>query len=261
MSIVTMTTDFGVGSSFVAEMKGIVLGINSRATIVDITHGIEPQSVFQAAFVIAQSVSSFPNGSIHLIVVDPGVGTDRNILLAEIGDWKFVCPDNGILTLLAEKFPIHSVRVLDQPNYWRSPISSTFHGRDIMAPVVGHLSRATVLASELGHEIDEFIRLEFPAPKLLDGELLGEIISIDSFGNLVTNISRDELAEVQFDSLQVRLGFHRIRGLVRTFGDRGARQLVAYVGSGGYLEIAAVNENAQEKLAARLGDGVVVSSS
>ncbi|HMO14624.1 MAG TPA: SAM-dependent chlorinase/fluorinase [Pirellulaceae bacterium] len=259
MSIITLTTDFGEGSRFVGEMKGVILGINPHVTLIDLTHSIEPQSIFQATFVLTQSVGAFPPETIHIVVVDPGVGMDRKLLLAEIGDWTFVCPDNGILTLLLDRYPLKTLCSLDQRRFWRSAISNTFHGRDILAPVAAHFSLKQFDPAEFGSRIEECVRIPVPKPTSNDGELRGQVISIDSFGNLITNIERCQLAERRIDAVQVRLGFHRINGLVRTYGERGTRQLVAYFGSSELLEIAVVNDSAQQKLAARVGDPVVIT--
>ena len=257
MPIITLTTDFGLGSPYVAEMKGAILKINPSALIVDITHSIEPQAVQQAAFVFAQSISTFPHDSVHIIVVDPGVGTDRKIICAEIGPWRFVGPDNGVVQLARNKFGKGKIVELTQPKFWREEVTATFHGRDVMAPVAAHLSMGVDMA-QLGSSLENLVRLDFPIPTFEGHEIRGEVVWIDNFGNVVTNIDLDALSEIDIQSAKVGFLNQEIEGINRTFGERPLGDLVAYIGSSSCLEIALVNGNLADAYHVSPGESINV---
>ncbi|MCA9147852.1 MAG: SAM-dependent chlorinase/fluorinase [Planctomycetales bacterium] len=269
--IISLTTDFCVGSPYVAEMKGVILGIAPTAVIVDVTHGIEPQNVREGALVLRQVIPAFPLGSIHVAVIDPGVGTNRAILIAEIAGKFVIAPDNGLLWPLiqCQQSNVHVFRA-NQPQFWRDDVSATFHGRDVMAPLAAHLAKGVVM-NELGESISEVVRLELPLPsrETLSGprgddycdasahvaeQLAGEVIYVDTFGNLVTNIHVSDLRKQQI--VAAEMGgppVKRIEQLVRTYGDAKAGTTVALFGSSGYLEVAVVNGHAGQRLGLAAG--------
>jgi S-adenosylmethionine hydrolase len=265
MSIITLLTDFGTDDEYVGLMKGVILTINPRVTIVDITHQIGRQDVAQAALTIHSSYRYFPAGSVHLVVVDPGVGSGRALLALEIRKHFFIAPDNGILTLLFDDADIASLIRLTNADFFLTPVSRTFHGRDIIAPVGAHLTKGVQL-SELGPEMDphEAVRLDnLQARVLKNGEIIGKIIAIDHFGNLISNVGIRQLARYDHigssTSLKIKIRSHVIHGLSDTYGDVRAKTPLALIGSRGYLEIAVNCGNAARMLKARQGDTVRVA--
>lgn len=255
MSIISLTTDFGTRDGFVGVMKGVILGIAPDVHIVDISHGISPQNVKEASFVLARQAVYFPPNSIHVVVVDPGVGTDRRPIAAQIGEQRFVAPDNGVLTPLlelAEKdgLPMEIVHT-NNPKYWLDNISHVFHGRDIFAPVGAHWAAGVPLA-DLGESIDDPIRLQTPRPRKVSNGLFGQIAHIDQFGNLISNIHRNDVGEAEV--AQVEVYGEVVSGLVRTFGEREPGSMIALFSSNDFLTISVVNGNAAEELDAATGD-------
>ena len=258
-SILTLTTDFGTGSPYVAQIKGVILSIQPHAVLIDITHAIAPQDIRQGALVLQDATPRFPEGSIHIAVVDPGVGTDRRILAAEIGGRYYLAPDNGLLGGLVRNAPAARVVALTSRDYWFPAVSPTFHGRDIIAPVAAHLSLGTAL-EDLGQPCGQLQQLEWPALTVEGHRIQGEIIAIDSFGNLVTNIPQDLLAAACVAGVvTVQCGGRTISGLAATYGQHPPGTLVALVGSSNRLEIAVVNGSAAVELRAELGDAVTVT--
>ncbi len=274
---IVLTTDFGLADPFVGVMKGVVLGINPQARLIDLTHQIQPQNVLQGAFVLGTSYRFFPPGTIHVVVVDPGVGTSRRALLLTTPRGWFVAPDNGVLSYVLQDLldcvPEQGGMVtlpagleafsLTNPRYWLQPVSSTFHGRDIFAPVAAHLSLG-VAPREMGEPVPKMACL--PLPRAIHSDqgggqsIEGEVIIVDHFGNLVTNIPSTALLGVE--DIQVTVKGHRISGLSRTFQqteDTSETQLVALLGSNGYLEIALPNGSAAGLLAAGTGETVRVT--
>ena len=194
MAIITLITDFGTCDHYVAVMKGVILGIAPDVRIVDVTHEIEPHNVLQGAFVLQQTWSWYPPGTIHVVVVDPGVGSDRRIVLTQLGGHYVIAPDNGLMTLVARDQPDHVAFVLDNDKYFLSSVSTTFHGRDIMAPVAAHLARG-VAPAEFGARADRLHLLPAVEPiPLPAGGYEGRVIYVDRFGNLVTNIGGAQLS-------------------------------------------------------------------
>lgn len=269
-SVVTLTTDFGLNDSYVAAMKGVILGINPDAVLVDVTHSIEPQNVPQAAFVVGTVWSAFPEGTIHLVVVDPGVGTERRGLALKTPKATFVAPDNGVLTHVVRAYggtgdvgpgqAPGAAKYLEAINltnraYWRAPVSPTFHGRDVFAPVAAHISRG-VPVGEFGESVASVEMLPVVEPERRpDGSILGSIVHIDSFGNLIANIRCEKLTGKPWKTV-VEVGLRRIEGLGQTYGETGG--LIALAGSSGYLEIALAGGSAGKFLGARVGDPVLV---
>lgn len=258
--LITLTTDFGISSPYVAQMKGVILGICPAANCVDITHAIPPQNIVAGAIVLRDVIRYFPAGTIHVAVVDPGVGTSRQIVYAEIEGRHYLAPDNGLLSLLAREAKVTRLHAVTNRAYWRDEISSTFHGRDIFAPVAAHLALG-VAAEQLGPPLPGLTMLAWPEPQVGVDFIFGQIVDIDSFGNLTTNIAAPMLAggsEQHRQTCEVQLAGRTIVGLCQTYGDVPADTLIALLGSSGYLEVAQAGGSAAKLLAAAVGDTVVV---
>jgi S-adenosylmethionine hydrolase len=269
--IITLTTDFGLADPYVAAMKGVILSISPAATIVDITHQVRPQQVAQAAFLLAQALPYFPRGTIHAVVVDPGVGTARPALALATPEMLLVGPDNGVLSAaLPEETrrqagPGPEAARVDLPEgyravalkrrrYMRKPVSATFHGRDIFAPAAAHLSLGMGLEA-LGPAVTKVQALPpFRARCRPDGALEGRVLHVDRFGNVVTDVRAEDLPKGRID---VSVGGRRIEGLFGTYEEEPA--LKALVGSAGYLEVACRGGSAAYSLGVDVGDGVLVT--
>jgi S-adenosylmethionine hydrolase len=259
MAIITLTTDFGNGSPYVAAMKGVILGIDPAATIVDLTHGVPPQDIRQGAIALADVARHFPPGTIHVAVVDPGVGTRRAVVYARCGRQQYVLPDNGLLSLAARRDPPSLIVELAEPKYWREEVSPTFHGRDIMAPAAAHVSKGLDPA-KLGSTRRQLIDFDWPQVEKTAGRIVGSVLAVDTFGNLLTDITSEHLRDIRDpQAVVVRCGPGETRGLVAAFGVRPAEELVALVGSAGRLELAVVNGSAANWLAAAVGDSVTIT--
>lgn len=257
--LITLTTDFGTGSRYVAAMKGVILSINPEARLVDLTHAIPPQNVMAGAIALVETAPFFPCDTIHVAVVDPGVGTRRSIVYARIGNQQFVAPDNGLLSRLAiEQQPTKIVRI-SEPRFWLPRVSSTFHGRDIMAPVAARLSLG-LSPDELGEPLTSLTPLVWPEVQKLANHIDGQVVEVDSFGNLITNITREMLEGVPTDeSVTITCDEHETHGIFNTYADQPAMTLIALVGSGDRLELAIVDESATAMLGVRAGAAVRVS--
>lgn len=259
MSLITLTTDFGAGSPYAAAMKGVILSIDGEAKIVDLTHAVHPQDIRQAALVLEQVTPWFPPQTIHVAVIDPGVGSERRIVYAEIGEQRYIAPDNGLLGRLALQRAPDRIVALEERAFWLPQVSATFHGRDIMAPVAARLSRG-LSPEQLGPRIDKLVSLTWPEVVILPRTIRGTVQSIDSFGNLITDITESMLAEVPRDeSVRITCDEHETLGIYRTYSDQPPSTLVALIGSSGRLELAIVQENAAAMLGIASGTPVVVS--
>lgn len=253
--IVTLTTDFGTQGSYVAEMKGAGLRVWPQVRFVDITHEVPPQDVRYGAFLLRQAAPWFPLGTVHVAVVDPGVGTERRILCFCVGGQFLVGPDNGVLSWAAERLGAGSIRCREvrNQNLWHEQVSSTFHGRDIMVPVAVYLAHGGDW-NAVGPETNTWRRIPWPEARR-EGELIrGEVLFVDPFGNLITNITVELLA-ARPPAVEVKIRDRSARW-VRTYGDAKPGELVALVGSSGYLEVAVVNGSAARQLG--LGPGATV---
>jgi S-adenosylmethionine hydrolase len=263
MTVITLMTDFGIKDGNVGVMKGVIWGICPTVQISDLSHMIPAQNIREAAFIFARSVPYFPKGSIHVVVVDPGVGTQRRPMAAQIGDWSYVGPDNGTITGLLERAEQEGWQTtfveLKERKYWLQTISHVFHGRDIFSPVAAHLANGVPL-TDLGTAFDNPVRLQVPKPSQTPGGWRGEATHIDHFGNISTNIRVEHLREAmkQKENIVVRINEHVIDGMVNTFGERRVGELIALIGSTGNLGIAVVNGNAQQRLGTKVGDTVEV---
>ena len=258
--IVTLTTDFGLQDAYVGAMKGVMLQITPFVEMVDISHLIAPQDVMEGAFVLKEAYAYFPSGTVHLVVVDPGVGTARRPLALQAGGYLFVGPDNGLFPLLLGEEHIEKVVVLDNPAYWRTPEpSSTFHGRDIFAPVAAHLAGGVPL-EEVGTPVDveSLQRLRWIEPSVQEGSIQGWVVHIDRFGNCITNIPAELLRVASPDNVRVYVGDAIIQRLHRTYGEVERGEPLALIGSSGMLEIAVNAGNAAELFHIRKGAPVNV---
>jgi S-adenosylmethionine hydrolase len=256
--IITLTTDFGEGSPYVAAMKGVILSINPAATIVDLAHTIPPQDIRQGAIALADVTPLFPASTIHIAVVDPGVGTARRILYAEFGGQRYVCPDNGLVSRLASRAKASKMLAITADKWFRRPVSTTFHGRDIMAPVAAQLSLG-LNPDELGPPLAELVTLEWPGAVMAANRIDGQVTAVDSFGNLITNITREMLAGVPTDeSVTVACDEHETQGIFTAYADQPPMTLIALIGSSDMLELAIVEDSAKIMLGAAVGAPVQV---
>ena len=262
-ALITLTTDFGTDDAYVAAMKGVILEINPDATIVDISHSVEPQNIRQGAFVFSTAYSYFPQDTVHLVVVDPGVGGPRRAIILETANAIFVAPDNGVLSYVIQastkklisrsaltKLPPElQAFEITNPKYWHHPVSSTFHGRDIFAPVAAHISLGTPL-NELGQAIASVN--VFPRPHPIPGSggnLIGHVLHIDHFGNLIIDITSQDLPSSKF---RIEMAGHKIGSLSQSY--EPASELLAIIGSNGHLEIALKGGSAARLLGSKVGD-------
>ena len=280
-AIITLTTDLGLSDAYVAAMKGVILSINPKAKLIDICHTIKPQNIPQAAFVLGTAYQFFPEKTIHVVVVDPGVGTERRAIILRTPSADFVAPDNGILSYVLQQCksvkgrltpldfltglinnlqqvelePGMEAVTITKPQFWRSPVSPTFHGRDIFAPVAARLSLGFP-PIDFGETITSVTMLSLPHPyQAPDGSLVGHILHIDSFGNLITNIKGDDLPQTK-RTITIEVGNQLISGLSRTYAE--GRRLLALIGSSGYLEVALKGGSACAFLNAEVGNEVKI---
>jgi S-adenosylmethionine hydrolase len=253
--ILTLTTDFGMGGHYVAALKGVLLDLAPGTQIVDVCHTISPQNILEGGFVLAGIVEVFPKGTVHLAVVDPGVGTERRLIAVHVADQWFVLPDNGLITGVARGRTPAGIWEITNPAIRRSVVSATFHGRDILAPASAHLVKGGDPA-ELGAPLRKFIALRNFEPNADERGFVGEVIFRDAFGNLITNINADHLAGVPRDTWVIEIAGERISGILRTYGDRPTGTLTALVGSSGWVEVAVVNGDAARQLTAGAGTTV-----
>jgi len=255
--IIALITDFGDSDYFVGAMKGVILSINPEVEIVDITHKITPFDIFEAGFVLRSSFSFFPQKTIFVTVVDPEVGTKRKILLAYYKNYYFIAPDNGILSLVVDEKEESTVISVTSTHYFLPKVSGTFHGRDIMAPVASWLSKGINISS-FGEICNDWVKLRFPEPKKIDYSTYeGEIIHIDRFGNLITNIPSSLLTNEIFQKgkgLKVEIGGKIIDKFKRTYSEAGIGEPVLIIGSSDFLEIGAFLKSAEEILKVKKGE-------
>ncbi len=255
MPLITLLTDFGLKDGNVAAMKGVIHNIAPETHLIDISHDIRPQNIPEAALILSRSAPFFPTGTIHLVVVDPGVGTDRRPIGVQLGGQYFIGPDNGVISMLLKLVEASNLKVsfvhLNKPGFWLPQVSDVFHGRDIFAPCAAHLAIGITL-DELGERITDIIRLEFPEPILKKYGYTGDVIHIDHFGNISSNIRIEHLQGKKV--LNVHLCGCEINRIVKTFGEGNQGELVALFGSTGNLIVSVVNGSAAERLQANVGD-------
>ena len=255
--VITLTTDFGYQDSFVGVMKGVIAGINPQARVIDLTHGIPAQDILAGALTLRHSIQYFPRGTIHVAVIDPGVGSSRKPILVESAGNYLIGPDNGVLSLALQGGNGNRITHLSNSAYHLQPISATFHGRDVFAPVAAHLSLGVPPAA-FGETLEDMVRTEVPAVIREGQRLHGEIIYIDRFGNLFTNIQRHDLSGITEERLEIILGSLRIIGLAASYSTVAEGDFAAVFNSWGLLEIVLTRDNAQKRSGAKLGDKVEI---
>ena len=257
--IITLLTDFGTEDSYVGAMKGVILSINPDATIIDISHQIPPQDIIAGAFVLYQAAPFFPKGTVHIAVVDPGVGGKRKPILIETDKYFFVGPDNGIFDIALQNERIRRKIHLTNKNYFLGYISSTFHGRDIFSPVAAYLSLG-IDPALFGKKIKTLTSLDVKKPFAKDGKITGRIIHIDRFGNLITNIDEGLLKKVFKNRIfEVEVCDNIIKRFVPSYTNAKQGEPIGLIGSSGLMEIAMREKNASIELGIKRGDVVIVS--
>lgn len=260
MRIITLTTDFGTADHYIACMKGVILQLSPTVQIVDVTHVVQPHDVVHGAFVLRQVFDHFPEGTIHIAVVDPGVGTARRLLAVRYEGQFILAPDNGLVSLIHRDYSMEELREITNTRLFRQEISATFHARDVLAPVAGHLAQGMAF-DNVGAPINQLEILNLERPTALShGGLEGQVLYVDRFGNLITNISQADLASlgVGLRSYQVHVGPLRVGVLRTTYGDVAPGEIVAIVGSTGMLEVAINQGNAAAQLRAAPGTIIIV---
>lgn len=271
-SVITLTSDLGTADAYVASIKGVILSINPNAVIIDICHSVEPQNVHQAAFVLSTAHRYFPEGTIHVVIVDPGVGSQRRAVILRTSTAFFLAPDNGVLSYILDelcparvvpsvsipttleqitlKEDIESIAITN-PRFWLQPVSTTFHGRDIFAPVAAHLSKGVPLP-QFGERLNCMYTIPLSWPYYdTEGSLIGRILHIDNFGNLITNIRNSDVTGVE---VMIEIGNQSIYGIHRFYAEKEG--VAAIIGSSGYLEVSLKNGDAATFLGVKVGDEV-----
>jgi hypothetical protein len=257
--MITLTSDFGLRDPYVAEMKGVILTINPKATLIDITHDVEKFSIRKAAFTLASAVPYFPDGTVHLAVVDPGVGTQRRAILIQAKKGFFVGPDNGLLILAAQNQGIEHVYHLTNRKLMLPKVSSTFHGRDIFAPAAAYLGKG-VQPAEFGPEVKDPIIPAFAQVKRSNGSLIGEVLDIDCFGNIITNINEKDMVCKEGKTFKVELASASLKLLFgKAYAQAKRNEPILLIGSRGFLEIALNQASAGEKFHVKAGDKIKVT--
>jgi S-adenosylmethionine hydrolase len=257
--ILTLTTDYGVNDHLVGVLKGVMLSINPEINIVDITHGVLAHDILDGALAIGQAFKYFPPRTVHVVVVDPGVGTQRRPILVAADQHYFVAPDNGVLSsVYAQAETLNAWNIISE-HYFRQPVSNTFHGRDIFAPVAAWLTKSWQ-PSSFGETITDFVRFSMPKPKVAGNTIKGIVLRVDQFGNLVTNLTAQDVpalasADAKFT---IRAGNGVVTRVVPTFGAGGTGEAVGIIGSSGYLEIAVNKGSAARALSAGRGAEVTL---
>ena len=253
--IITLTTDFGLADHYVGTMKGVILEICPQAQIVDISHEAAAFAIAEGAYLIAQAYRYFPKKTVHVVIVDPGVGSARRPIVAEANGQFFVAPDNGVLGMIYEREK-HRVRAITNGRYFLKPVSQTFHGRDIFAPAAAHLATG-VSAALLGNRIEDYVQPAFLKPELR-GERTwkGCILRIDRFGNLITNLPANEFPQVVGGKFTLTIGSRRVSALVRSYAEANPGGLVILAGSGGYLEVSMNQGSAARAIGCEAGQPV-----
>ena len=260
--IITLTTDYGWSDPLVAAMKGVILKINPDARIVDISHSVMPYDLLDGALTIGQAYRYYPSKTVHMVVVDPGVGTHRRPLLVSGDQHYFIAPDNGVLSMVYEKETKVMVRHITAEHYFLTPISNTFHGRDIFAPVAAWLTKNWQSAS-FGEEVTDYVRFSLPKPRASDNTLRGVVLKVDNFGNLITNMTPEDVPYLisQTKSFKIVVGTREIHKFAQTYSQGVPGELFAILGSSGFLEISVNKGNAARTLGVQRGAEVTVELS
>jgi len=258
--IITLTTDFGLNDHFVGAMKGVILHAAPEAEIIDISHAVQPFDILDGALTISQAYSYFPSGTVHVVVVDPGVGTARRPIILSGDRHSFVAPDNGVLSLVYEREERRSVRHVTAEHYFLQPRSNTFHGRDIFSPVAAYLAKG-VEPARFGEEVTDYVRFAAPRPKPVDERTLrGVVLKVDRFGNLITNITPADIPRL-FEpaaAFKITVGKGQVTRICANYAEGGPGEAFGILGSMGYLEIAMNRGSAYQFLGAAKGSDVTV---
>lgn len=262
MNLITLTTDFGYKDPFVGMMKGVILSISDSANIVDITHGITSQNILEGAFIISKSFKYFPNDTVHVVVVDPGVGSSRRPLLIASSSHYFVGPDNGVFSMIIENDPYSRVYEVTEEKYFLKSISSTFHGRDIFAPVAAWLSKGFSTGS-FGRIVEDYAKITIPPVERRQSIIKGSVIYTDTFGNIITNIPRgvvDELLQkgISPSNIHIEICGHKISGIRKCYADTKEGEPGIIINSFNLIEIYTYSGNAAKILKAQKGDLVEI---
>ena len=257
--IITLTTDYGINDHLVGSMKGVILNINPEVMLIDITHGVMSHDILDGAITIGQAYRYYPPKTVHVVVVDPGVGTPRRPILVAADQHYLVGPDNGVFSAVYDQAEALHVWNLTSEHYFRQPMSNTFHGRDIFAPVAAWLTKSWQ-CSAFGEPITDFVRFSLPKPKADGNVIKGVVLKIDHFGNLMTNLTPENSPALFAENAKftIRVGNGAVSKIVPTFAGGAAGEAVAVLGSSGYLEIALNRGNAARTLAAARGAEVTV---
>lgn len=256
--LIALLTDFGTRDTYVAQMKGVILSIAPQCAIVDISHEVPPQDVQVAARMLEESARCFPRGTIHVVVVDPGVGTDRRILAVETGGQIFVAPDNGVLSRVVKSNGLGKAVCVEREEFWRKPVSATFHGRDILAPIAAHLI-GDCQVDRLGSPVGEIVEISSSRPRISDGELVAHVEDIDRFGNVLLGCVAEDLGDFLHATTETDLhiqGEKRAIRCVETYADAEPGTLILLAGSQGCLELAITNGSAAQLLGVERGSQV-----
>lgn len=258
MGMISLLTDFGLQDNFAGVMKAVILNINPGAKIIDLCHQVKPQGIFEAAFLLKGSFRYFPKGTIHLVVVDPGVGSKRKKILVKTRDSYFIAPDNGVLWPALAEERIQKIIEITNEKYFLKPLSHTFHGRDIFAPVASHLSLGKRV-EVFGKGLNSIRQLDLPTPRRLKDKLAGEVIYVDRFGNLITNINQDEFRDfVANSNFKIYIAGRELNKISRSYQEAEKNRPLAIFGSFGNLEISAREANARQFLSADKGTPVQI---
>jgi S-adenosyl-L-methionine hydrolase (adenosine-forming) len=251
--IITLSTDFGLEDPYVGVLKGVILGINPQVRLVDLTHALSNQHLLEAAFILNSAFPYFPQGTIHLAVVDPGVGGDRRLMAIQDKDGFWIGPDNGLFSLVLKNHPEAKLFHLINPDYFLETVSRTFHGRDILAPAAAHLSLG-ISPFKIGEPLSDPVLLDIPEPEITNNRIVGLVLWADHFGNLITNISQKRFPSLRPGAgLQILIGSHEITGIHQTYVYSEPDRLLALIGSGGYLEIACNLGRAADRIGYQAG--------
>ncbi len=259
--IITLTTDFGLNDHFVGAMKGVILDIVPEAAIVDVSHAVQAFDVLDGAIAISQAYSYFPNGTVHVVVVDPGVGTTRRPIIASSDGYHFVAPDNGVLSMVYAKEERMHVRHVTSDHYFRQPVSNTFHGRDVFAPIAAYLAKQ-VDSHKFGEEVEDYVRFAAPRPKPAgDNRIRAVVLKVDRFGNLITNVTPQDVPALFSDkpgAFKIAVGNKEVTEIRTAYADAAPGQVFGILGSMGYLEIAANRAPASQITGANKGSEVSI---
>jgi S-adenosylmethionine hydrolase len=250
--LITLTTDFGLSDYYVGAMKGVILSICPRARIVDVSHGVGAFEIAEAAFTLSQAYRYFPRGAVHVVVVDPGVGTSRRPILAQAAGQHFIAPDNGVLSMIYAREK-HKVRAISNASYFLQPVSNTFHGRDIFAPVAAHLAGG-IPPARFGKLVADYLRLDFDKPARSGRRTwTGAILKVDRFGNLVTNFSAEDFPDLDKRAFEMAVGAQRIDAFARNYAEHGPGEAFLILGSANYYEISMYQSSAAKLLGCAAG--------